>query len=187
MGIRLILLSWLLAAEASAQFTISLLGYNPASGRYESVGIDGKTILIDSSTANPFLKCAVTQGPQGPQGVPGSPGQPGPRGLQGAPGINGSIGPQGPPGPPGPTVTLGAITNRAIFTQQPDGTWTSPVSFNVPFPNFDALVQVFRNGLLQDDSADYTISYNPANGGSLIVTTKAPWGSGDTVRGIWIQ
>jgi len=180
-------------------FTISLLGYNPAIGRYESVGVDGKTLLIDTSSSNPFLKCVVpaVTGPAGPQGLqgvagPAGPvGPPGPQGLQGAPGVNGAVGntgPQGPQGIPGPpAATLGAITYRAAFLREADGTWTAQATFNIPLPNFDALIQVFRNGAFQDIPGDCLVTFNPANGGSLVITPKGTWTASDVVRAVWIQ
>ncbi len=195
MGIRIAL--WVVlcvfCVDLRAQFTISLLGYNPAIGRYVAVGVDGKSILIDSTTANPFLKCAPVAGPQGPAGIQGPPG---PRGLQGAPGINGAIGSTGPPGPQGATglqgpqgaqgstVTFRAITSRAIFMLQADGTWTSPASFNIPLPVIDVTVLVYWNGLLQETPAHYLISYS---GGILTVTPKSVWAATDLVRAAWVQ
>lgn len=192
MGLRLILLAFLgagiLVSPAWSQFTISLLGYNPSIGQYQSVGVDGKTILIDTSTASPFLKCALPAGPQGPVGPPGPPG---PRGLQGTSGVNGAAGntgPQGPQGIPGPNglnaAPMGPVTYRAMFQLQADGTWTSPASFNIQLPNFDVLILIFRNGLLQDDPGDYSIAYN---GASLVVTTKGTWPATDVVRGMWVR
>lgn len=195
MGIRLIVLAWLFVAAAPAQFTISLLGYNPAIGRYVSVGVDGRTIVIDSSTANPFLKCALP----GVAGPAGPPGPVGPRGLQGAPGVNGTVGPTGslgsqgiagpagqpgPAGAPGSTVTLRPNTNRAVFALQVDGTWTSQASFNIPMPVVDVLIQVFWNGLLQETPVHYLISYS---GGILTITPKSVWVSTDMVRAVWVQ
>jgi hypothetical protein len=208
MGIRVILLVFLVS-PAFGQFTISLLGFNPAVGRYESVGVDGKTILIDTSSSNPFLKCVVPMGPTGPQGLQGVPGPvgpvgpPGPQGLQGAPGINGAVGntgpqgPQGTPGPPGqpgpagaqglpglPAATQGVVTSRAVFALQGDGTWTAAANFNIPLPNLDGLIQVFWNGLLQETPAHYLISYNS---GILTVTPKSVWAATDMVRAVWVQ
>jgi hypothetical protein len=172
------------------QFTISLLGYNPAVGRYVSVGVDGKTILIDSSSANPFLKCALPTTSPGPVGPPGPPG---PRGLQGAPGVNGAVGPvgtQGPQGIPGPqTDYVRPVTYRVVFTLQADGTWTTPPFpglFNAfSLPTMDSVVMVFRNGLLQSTPADYAVVYNSA--GSLVVSPKGAWTAADVIRGVWVQ
>lgn len=186
MGLRLVLLAWLLCPGIRAQFTISLLGYNPAIGRYEAVGVDGKTILIDNSTASPFLKCSSVAGPQGPSGPVGPVG---PRGLQGQPGINGAVGatgaqgPPGTPGPPGlPAATLGAITSKAAFMLQADGTWTALATFNGT-PNLDGLIQVFWNGLFQD-SGQYTIALN---GSTLVIIPKSTWAATDLVRAVWVQ
>ena len=82
-------------------------------------------------------------------------------------------------------VVYHVSTSRGIFTPRADGTWSCPATFDVPLPVFDALVQLYRNGLLLDDPGDYSITYDGAN---LVVTPKgSPWPAVDVVRGTWVQ
>lgn len=90
--------------------------------------------------------------------------------------------------PQNPVLQNPPVTYRAIFMLQADGTWTSPASFNLPLPDFHALILVYRNGSFQSEPGDYLITYNPANGGTLILTPAlaAQWQPDDTVRAVWV-
>jgi len=83
-----------------------------------------------------------------------------------------------------PSVIPKPVTFRAIFTQQAASSWVSPATFALPLPNVASLVQIYRNGLLQDEPGDYLISYAP---GSLTITPQSTWSAGDVIRGIWIE
>ena len=199
---KLFLCLMLFAGGAFAQtFSITLLGYNPNTARYETVTIDGKSLVYDMTNPNsPMLKCSLAAGPPGPAGPIGATGKQGPAGAQGVQGVAGVQGPAGPQGlqgaagPPGapatPVVIPQPVTYRGVFTSQTNGTWISPsgTAFSAS-TNPMAAIAVYRNGLLMSDSDMASVVYSVTNGGTITITPQPAgmWQASDTVRGIWVQ
>lgn len=138
-------------------------------------------------------------GINGTSGVDGKDGTVGLQGLQGPPGKDGQQGIQGiqgPPGPPGSGTGGGSacdngcvldspVTSRAQFFQQGDGTWKA--AGVGPFQtahDFTALLQVYRNRLLQTNADILAVTYD--GGTALTISTSSPWPQADDVRAVWV-
>lgn len=85
--------------------------------------------------------------------------------------------------PQNPVLANPPVTYRATFLLQFDGTWTAAATFNGALPNLVALIQVYRNGLLQGDGDIRAITYSS---GTLVITPTVAWQPGDSVRGVWV-
>jgi hypothetical protein len=180
MGIRLILLVFLLALRAIAQpqqqFNIQLLGVDPATNRIIIVNIDTRSMVVDrTSPANPTLACVV-------------PGFQTGNGLlldrrTSPPTLSALLSQISPP----------SVTYRATFAWiQSLNAWVAPAFFSLPPPNLTDLIQVHRNGaLVTNDIASITYSPPAADApigtpGALSVATVSTWPATDSVTAVWV-
>lgn len=177
MGVRLILLSWFVAAVVAAQspFQLQLLGVDPATQKIVIINVDTRSITIDRTSGNPVLSCALPGFQQGAGILLDRRTSP--------PTLSALLNQISPP----------SVTSKAVFSLNPDtNTWNAAVFFSATPPNLMDLVQVFRNGaFVYGDIAG--ISYAaPATGspngtpGTLSITPLSAWPSTDRVTAVWV-
>jgi len=152
--------------------------YLPGMG-YTLVLLDPAGSLMLNTGVNPPMLSSVA--PQGPAGAQGPAGVQGPQGNTGATGGIGGTGSQGPAGPVGATGPQGPPGVSVNFVDgeipggTPNGTLASFTLANTPAGSGGTL-HLYRNGLRQKTTLDYTIS-----GNTITFTAVSVPQSGDTL------
>jgi len=139
----------------------------PAGGPTGPTGPTGATGTTGATGPTGATGAVGTTGATGPTGPQGETGPQGVQGLQGVPGMAGSTGPTGPTGAMGATGATGATGSTGptgpdvtfVTNEIPGGSIDgSSQDFTLANTPITGSVMLYKNGLLQQITVDYTIS-----------------------------